>query len=52
LVLSILYFAVVTPVGFLVRMFYDPMERKLERQAQTYWIAHAPSEGDDYLRQS
>jgi hypothetical protein len=38
LILVILFFGVVTPLGWLMRLRgWDPMERKFERGAQTYW---------------
>jgi hypothetical protein len=41
LVLAMTYYLVITPVGLLLRMTgRDPMERTLDRQAQTYWRRH------------
>src|SRR5579864_4948097 len=38
-VLAVLYFLVFTPIGFLVRRFRDPMTRKFDREASSYWLA-------------
>lgn len=44
LVLLILFYLVLTPIGLLMRLFgYDPMERKLDRSAKSYWTAHHPA---------
>jgi hypothetical protein len=44
-VLLFLVFAwVFTPIGLIMRALgRDPMTRRLDRQASTYWIAHDPS---------
>ncbi|MBS2962953.1 hypothetical protein KGA66_07855 [Actinocrinis puniceicyclus] len=42
--LFVLYIAVVTPVGLLLRLVRDPMRRKLNARAHTYWIESAPAE--------
>lgn len=40
LLLGLVYFGVVTPIGLLVRAVrHDPMARRFDRSAQTYWIA-------------
>lgn len=42
-VISILFFGVFTPVGFLMRRFAaDPMRRRFEPEAGTYWIPRTP----------
>jgi hypothetical protein len=51
--LAVLYFGVVTPIAFLLRRVgYDPMGRRRDRAATTYWTEHrtggSPSR---YLRQ-
>ena len=45
------YFLVFTPLGALVRLFHDPMSRKLDRAAASYWTAHQPDPMDRYFRQ-
>jgi hypothetical protein len=53
-ILAALYYLVVTPVGLLLRLFdYDPLERRIDRAASTYWKARdeRPSSTDRYFRQ-
>jgi hypothetical protein len=54
LMLVILYFAVVTPVGLLLRLAgRDPLSRDIDRSAATYWVAHKRSDDQSrYFRQS
>jgi hypothetical protein len=52
-VLLVLYFFVVTPIGLVMRvMRYDPMARRLDPGAPSYWVEHRTG-GDParYLRQ-
>ncbi len=53
LLLAFIYFAVMTPIGLILGLFRDPMERRLDRSARTYWVEHNPA-GDmaRYFRQS
>jgi hypothetical protein len=45
--LTILYFAVVTPVGLLMRATgKDPMRRKRDHEAKSYWIERADQKID------
>jgi len=39
--LFIIYFLVVTPFGLASRLIHDPMSRRRNRQATTYWTASA-----------
>jgi len=51
--LAIIYFVVLTPVGLVVRVCgHDPMQRRFDRQAASYWIERQPG-GDvkRYFRQ-
>ena len=41
LVLGMVYFVVVTPVGWLSRLIRDPLSRRRNRRAKTYWIVSA-----------
>lgn len=42
-VLGAMYFCVVTPIAFLMRVFgRDALKRRLDRNAQTYWIDRTP----------
>ena len=52
--LSLLYFIVITPVGALMRLTgTDPLERKLDAAAASYWTTHArPAGPDDYVHMS
>ena len=53
LVLTLLYYLVVTPTGVLMRCLgHDPMHRRIDREAKSYWIPRPPD--DDmgrYFRQ-
>jgi len=43
LLLLIVYYLILTPIGLLMRLVgYDPMERRLDRSAKSYWTAHDP----------
>ncbi len=48
-----IYYGVITPVGLLMRWGgHDPMNRKLDRAATTYWVPRAKMEDDSrYFRQ-
>ena len=50
-VLAVMYYLVVTPIGSLVRRFHDPMERRFERAARSYWVPREASERARYFRQ-
>jgi hypothetical protein len=41
LVLGMVYFGVVTPVGWLSRLIRDPLSRRRNRRATTYWVGSA-----------
>jgi hypothetical protein len=49
--LRVMYYGIVTPVGVLVRLFTDPLERKFDRAADSYWVPHEPSKPQRYFRQ-
>ena len=43
LVLAVVYFGVVTPIGVLARLFrQDPMHRRFDPAAPTYWVTRPP----------
>ena len=43
IILGIIFFIVVTPVGLLMRLTgKDPMDRKFDPEAKTYWIDRDP----------
>lgn len=53
LLLALIYYGMFTPIGLLMRLGgYDPMRRRFDRNAETYWI---PRQQDDspkrYFRQ-
>ncbi len=52
-VLAVVYFAVVTPIAFALRMAgRDTLQRKPRPDATTYWIPRStPSESNRYFRQ-
>lgn len=53
LVLLVLFFAVVTPTALLMRLFrYDPMKRRKDPDADSYWTDHRTGGGTSrYLKQ-
>jgi hypothetical protein len=43
IVLGIMFFGVITPMGVLMRMFgKDPLRLRLDKAARSYWIARTP----------
>jgi hypothetical protein len=52
-VIAVAYFGVVTPIGWLLRMRgYDPMQRRFDPQATSYWQPRPePPERERYFRQ-
>ena len=50
-ILITLYFAILTPLGKLLRLFHDPMQRQLERAAGSYWTRRRPAPAARYFRQ-
>lgn len=53
-VLALVYFGVLTPIGLLMRLFgYDSMKRKFDSEAETYWVKRPAAEVDakNYFRQ-
>src|SRR5262245_10897093 len=53
LVLGIVYYLVMTPIGLLMRLLVrDPMQRNLDRMAATYWVPRQPvTNVERYFRQ-
>jgi hypothetical protein len=53
LVLGLIYYLVFTPVGLIMRLFrYDPLARRFEPQASSYWKARPnPKPVASYFRQ-
>lgn len=52
-VLALVYYLVLTPIGLCMKLFgYDPMQRTIDKSADTYWSEHDPSgEPARYFRQ-
>lgn len=53
LLLMAVYYGVVTPIGYLLRLAgYDPMQRKWDRDAKTYWVSReTDTEAKRYFQQ-
>jgi hypothetical protein len=53
LVLGIVYYLVITPIGLAMRLIgRDPMQRRFDRSAPTYWIARDPEPAKErYFKQ-
>jgi hypothetical protein len=50
--LALIYFLILTPVGLVRRMFGDPLTRRFDRNAATYWSPARPrTDKNDYFRQ-
>lgn len=49
----VIYFLVLTPIGLCLRIFgYDPMERRIETDKESYWHARDPKrKASSYFRQ-
>ncbi|GAG37655.1 unnamed protein product, partial [marine sediment metagenome] len=48
LILAIVYYFVLTPIGLCMRLVgYDPMNRRFDRNTQTYWT---PSETNNDIK--
>lgn len=50
-ILLLLYYAVITPIGVLMRMFYDPLERAFDTKSESYWFPRESPEPRRYFRQ-
>ena len=52
-ILTVLFYIVVTPVGLLMRLFRDPLDRRLDGKTASYWIQRTPAAFDasSYQRQ-
>jgi hypothetical protein len=51
IILRVMYYLVITPVGWLVRRFFDPMERRFRSDASSYWEPREQSAPSRYFRQ-
>ena len=52
ILLGVIYYLVLTPIGLLLQLCgHDPMKRRLEPDAQSYWEPHRPpAKVDRYFR--
>ncbi len=52
-ILALVYYLVLTPIGLAMRLLkYDPMRRKFEPEAESYWIKREPhTDTKRYFRQ-
>jgi len=45
LVMGVLFYGVITPMGLLLRLFgHDPLQRRIDPKLPSYWIGRRPSE--------
>ena len=53
IVLSIFYFLIITPIGFIFRLRgHDPLHRDFDREAKSYWLKRqSPDKLDRYFHQ-
>ena len=53
ILLAFVYYCVITPIGLVMRLTgYDPLQRKLDREAETYWSPRAEvKDKSRYFRQ-
>ena len=54
LLLAVIFFGVIMPIGLILRACgRDPMQKKIDRSATTYWIARPtePTDSQRYFRQ-
>ena len=40
LIMGIIFFLVLMPIGLLMRLWYDPMQRQFEPEALSYWVSY------------
>ena len=53
LVLGLIFYGVVTPIGLIMSLFgHDPLQRKFDPNAKSYWVLHKPpADNRRYFRQ-
>ena len=53
IILTVLYYVVMTPVGLVMRLFHDPLDRKLKDGKSSNWVKREqrPVEVERYERQ-
>jgi hypothetical protein len=50
IILSVIFFLVFFPFGLILRLFNDPMQRKLDKTAESYRIASNPTKPENMER--
>lgn len=50
-ILILAYFLILTPIGWLMRFFHDPMQRRFDPHAKSYWAHWEPDDSERYFRQ-
>jgi hypothetical protein len=51
--LAAVYYLAITPIGLTMRLLrYDPLGRRFDRRAATYWTPRGARPVDDYFKQS
>lgn len=43
IILSLLFYAVLTPIGVIMRIFRDPLDRRLSDGRSSYWVPKEPT---------
>jgi hypothetical protein len=53
LILLVIYYFVLTPIGLIMRLFgHDPLQRRFDRAAESYWTSRRPQEESErYFQQ-
>jgi hypothetical protein len=53
IILTAVFYLVVTPIGTVVRLFFDPLDRRMLRDQTSYWTARTqePFQPDRYRQQ-
>jgi len=46
IILSLLFYAVLTPIGVIMRLFRDPLDRRLHDGRVSYWVQKEPKPFD------
>jgi hypothetical protein len=42
LILGVFFYGILTPIGVTMRLFgWDPLTRKIDRRAESYWVKRA-----------
>ncbi len=52
-IMGTLFYVVIAPIGLVMRLFgHDPMERRIQRDAKSYWVDARPQRPrDSYFKQ-